>query len=89
MIFSRLVFHGLPPLEKGSRENRGFSNVSWCQHSFWPGTKVHFKVVLGILGALCKGKGVPLVRYLCTSESHFTCSSPRCALRAVPQVRFF
>ena len=46
----------------------GFSNVPWHKRAFGPGTKyVFLKLVLGILGALCKGKGAPLVRYLCTT----------------------
>ena len=34
----------------------------------WPGTKyVLLAQFWGILGALCMGKGAPLVRYLCTT----------------------
>ena len=44
---------------------RGFSNVPWRK----PGTKYNvLKIILGILGALCMGKGAPLVRYLGTTR---------------------
>ena len=48
--------------------NQGLSNVPWRKRAFWPGTKyVFLDQCLGILGALCMGKGGPLVRYLCTT----------------------
>ena len=47
---------------------QGFSNVPWRKRAFGPGTKyVFLDLFLGILGALCTGKGAPLVRYLCTT----------------------
>ena len=47
---------------------QGFSNVPWHKRAFWPGTKyLCFDQFLGILGALCTGKGALLVRYLCTT----------------------
>ena len=48
--------------------SQGFSNVPWRKRAFGPGTKYGFlDLFLGILGALCTGKGAPLVRYLCTT----------------------
>ena len=47
---------------------QGFSNVPWRKRAFGPGAKyVFLDLFLGILGALCTGKGAPLVRYLCTT----------------------
>ena len=51
----------------GVDTDRGFSNVPWRKRAFGPGAKYgFFEEFLGILGALCMGKGAPLVRYLCT-----------------------
>ena len=52
--------------------------MPWRKRAFGPGTKyVFLEIFLGILGALCKEKGAPLVRTTAQPESHFTCSSPR------------
>ena len=62
--------NALESLENGLffRKDRGFSNVPWRKRAFGPGTKYgFFGEFLGILGALCMGKGGPLVRYLCTT----------------------
>ena len=55
-------------LDQDLQESRGFSNLPWCKHALRPGTTYAiFEDILGILGALCKGNGAPLVRYLCTT----------------------
>ena len=64
---------------------RGFSSVPWHKRAFGPCTKqVFFEVFLGIPRALCKGKGAPWYGTSARPESHFTCSSPRCAPGMVP-----
>ena len=45
---------------------RGGYSSGFLKRALRPGTK-HIKEFLGNLGALCKGKGAPLVRYLCTT----------------------
>ena len=68
---SRVLPQGLSFSGKKSvspMENQGFSNVPWHKRAFGSGTKYGFKgESLGILGPLCTGKGVPLVRYLCAT----------------------
>ena len=63
------LFQGAPRgVAKECSHNRGFSNAPWRKRAFGPGTKyVFLEIFLGILGALCTGKGAPLVRYLCTT----------------------
>ena len=44
------------------------AKVPWRKRAFGPGTRyVFLEVFLRILETLCKGKGAPLVRYLCTT----------------------
>ena len=48
---------------------RGFSNAPWrktCLRGLVPSTSLKM-FFWGILGAFCKGKGAPLVRYVCTT----------------------
>ena len=69
---------------------RGFSNVPWRKRAFGPGTKyVFLEIFLGILGALCTGKGAPLVRYLCTTwESLHMFFTKRCPSGGTEYVSF-
>ena len=64
-IFAWSPAHPLP-FQRFDRQ--GFSNVPWRKRAFGPGTKyVFLDLFLGILLALCTGKGALLVRHLCTT----------------------
>ena len=63
----------------------GFSNVPWRKHAFGPGTKYGCRNMFVHSWGLVYGEGgAPGTE----PESHFTCSSPRCAARVVPSTFF-
>ena len=65
--------------------SQGFSNVPWHKRAFWPGTKYVFLTKFwAFLGPCVWGRGRPWYNTSTQPESHFTCSSPRCAPQVVP-----
>ena len=69
-----------------SGSHRGFSNVPWrktCLEA-WYQVRFVWKYFWAVSAPCVRGRGRPWYGISAQPESHFTCSSPRCATRRVP-----